>query len=173
MLETAEGIRVIPLSSIQEVTFLERPNADIETQRQQNVLSLQLDWPEGESVDTANVGMAYIQRGIRWIPNYRLELDGKGKARVKLQATLINEMIDLENVTANLVIGVPHFAFKETIDPIALGQATAQLSSYFQEGSQTALRCPMPSRLRWRGWESIAIGRRRGRHNRPWIWGRN
>ncbi len=139
MLETAEGIRVIPLSSIQEVTFLERPNVDIETQRQQNVLSLQLDWAKGDKRDSANVGMVYIQRGIRWIPNYQLELDAEGKARVKLQATLINEMVNLENVNVNLVIGVPHFAFKETIDPIALGQATAQLSSYFQEGSQTAL----------------------------------
>jgi hypothetical protein len=57
---------------------------------------------------------------------------------VKLQATLINEMLDLDNVTLNLVIGVPHFAFKETVDPIALGQTVAQLSTHFQEGSQTA-----------------------------------
>ena len=35
--------------------------------------------------------MIYLQRGIRWIPEYRVEIDGKGEARVKLQATLINE----------------------------------------------------------------------------------
>ncbi len=55
-----------------------------------------------------------------------------------MQATLINETVDLQHVTANLVIGVPHFAFKDTTDPIALGQTISQLSSYFQEGSQTA-----------------------------------
>jgi hypothetical protein len=32
----------------------------------------------------------------------------------------------------NLVIGVPTFAFKETIDPMSLQQAVAQLSQYFQ-----------------------------------------
>ncbi len=138
MIETPEGHRVIPLTSIQEVTFPQRPNEDVEYLQQENVLSLRLRWPDGVARETATVGMAYIQRGIRWIPNYRLELDGQGKAHVKLQATLINEMIDLEHVTANLVIGVPHFTFKDTIDPIALGQATAQLSNYFQEGSQTA-----------------------------------
>lgn len=138
MLETAEGFRVIALDSIQEITFLDRPNPDIETERLQHVLTLQLESKNDSKLKNAKVGMAYVQRGIRWIPNYRLELDGNGRARVRLQATLINEMIDLENVTANLVIGVPHFAFKETVDPIALGRTTAQLSRYFQEGSQTA-----------------------------------
>ena len=138
MVETSEGFRVIPLASIQEVTFLERPNPNIETDKMQHVLSLQLRSTDGGPLETAQVGMAYVQRGIRWIPNYRLELDGNGTAHVKLQATLINEMVDLENVTANLVIGVPHFAFKDTVDPMALEQTTAQLSRYFQEGSQTA-----------------------------------
>jgi hypothetical protein len=138
MLETAEGFRVISLASIQEVTFLDRPDPEIETEKQQNVLTMQVVSKGGGKLEKANVGMAYVQRGIRWIPNYRIELDGKGKAHIKLQATLINEMIDLHNVTANLVIGVPQFAFKETVDPIALGRTTAQLSQYFQEGSQTA-----------------------------------
>jgi hypothetical protein len=82
--------------------------------------------------------MVYLQKGIRWIPSYKVDLDGQGHAQVKLQATLVNEMLDLDNVTFNLVIGVPHFTFKETVDPISLGQTVAQLSTYFQEGSQTA-----------------------------------
>jgi hypothetical protein len=41
-------------------------------------------------------------------------------------------------VTANLVVGVPSFDFKDTIDPIALQQTLAQLSQYFQSGVQTA-----------------------------------
>ncbi len=137
LIETSEGHRAIPLSSIQEVTFLERPREEVEYQKQQSLLSLRLQWPEGGPREQASVGLAYIQRGIRWIPSYRLELDGKGTAHVKLQATLINEMVDLQHVTANLVIGVPHFTFKDTVDPISLGQTVAQLSSYFQEGSQT------------------------------------
>ncbi len=138
VVQTAEGYRVIALDAVQEVTFLEQPKEMIPREEDQNVLSLQLQWKDGQATPTARVGMVYLQKGIRWIPNYKLELDGQGKAHVKLQATLINEMIDLDNVTMHLVIGVPHFAFKDTIDPIALGQAVAQLSTYFQEGSQTA-----------------------------------
>ncbi len=139
MLETEDGYRVIPVSSVQEVIFLDRPADKLAAGTEQHVLTMQVQ-AEGESTlgQQVRAGMAYVQRGIRWIPNYRVELDGKGQAHVKLQATLINEMTDLQNVTANLVIGVPHFAFKDTIDPLALGRTTAQLSQYFQEGSQTA-----------------------------------
>src|SRR5262249_6684252 len=74
---------------------------------------------------------------IRWIPGYRIELDGKGKAVVKLQATILNELTDLNDATVNLVVGVPSFYFKETADPIALSQAVAQLSPYFQTDAST------------------------------------
>ncbi|MHB8972630.1 MAG: hypothetical protein ACYC3X_22045 [Pirellulaceae bacterium] len=120
------------------MTFLEQPNAAIAGHKEQDVLSLRLRWNDGQNKSTARVGMAYLQKGIRWVPGYKIDLDGQGRTQVKLQATLINEMLDLDNVTLNLVIGVPHFAFKETVDAISLGQTVAQLSTHFQEGSQTA-----------------------------------
>ena len=55
-----------------------------------------------------------------------------------LQATLINELAYIEQATVNLVVGVPSFAFKDTLDPIAIQQRASQLSAYFQEGSRTA-----------------------------------
>jgi hypothetical protein len=57
--------------------------------------------------------------------------------RTKLQATLLNELTDLKDATVNLVVGVPSFYFKETADPIALGQLVAQLSPYFQTDAST------------------------------------
>ena len=81
--------------------------------------------------------MAYVQKGIRWIPNYRVELAADGKAVVKLQATLLNELTDLKDATVNLVVGVPSFYFKDTTDPVALSQAVAQLSPYFQTDAST------------------------------------
>src|SRR5437762_43542 len=80
----------------------------------------------------------YLQKGVRWIPNYLVDLDGAGKATVKLQATLINEMIDLDKVTVNLVVGVPSFLFKDMIDPMALGQTIAQLTPYLESDQQIA-----------------------------------
>jgi hypothetical protein len=79
--------------------------------------------------------MAYVQKGLRWIPSYKVTNAGTGKARVQLQATLVNELADLEDVTANLVVGVPTFAFKGTVDPMALQQTVARLGEYFEPQS--------------------------------------
>jgi hypothetical protein len=76
----------------------------------------------------------YVERGLRWIPGYRVTLDGQGTARVELQATLVNELADLDAVTAHLVVGVPRFAFADTPDPIGLQDQLAPLGPYFQSG---------------------------------------
>jgi len=138
LLKTADGTRAVPIANIDEVTFLDGPAPGVAAEEFRNLLTLQFDWAGRKAPETTAVGMVYLQRGIRWIPNYRVEIDGKGKARIKLQATLLNELADLKDVTAHLVIGVPTFAFKETVDPISLQQTVAQLSSHFQQGAQTA-----------------------------------
>jgi hypothetical protein len=138
LLKTADGTRAVPIANIDQVTFLDGPAPGVAAEEFRNLLTLQFDWAGRKPPETAAVGMMYLQRGIRWIPNYRVEIDGKGKARIKLQATLLNELADLKDVKAHLVIGVPTFAFKDTVDPISLQQAVAQLSSHFQQGAQTA-----------------------------------
>ena len=134
LLQNGDGVRAMPIERIQDITFKNSPKTLVAGNDQRNVLTMKLDW-KGAAPATANVGMMYLQRGVRWIPNYRVTLDGKGRARVQLQATLLNEMTDLNDVTANLVVGAPSFAFKETPDPIALQDTLAQLSPYFQENN--------------------------------------
>jgi len=137
LLKTAEGLEALPLDQIRSVSFkgdLKRTTSDEEFR---NLLTLKLSWPNNNPARTAAVGMMYLQKGIRWIPSYKMTLDGKGGATLKLQATLLNELTDLEDVTANLVVGVPSFAFKDTVDPISLQQAFGQLSSYFSADSRT------------------------------------
>lgn len=138
LLKRAEGIAVVNIDQIKEVTFKGEPKPKLAGEEFRNLLTLQLEWPDNRPGKTADVGMVYLQKGVRWIPGYKITLDGRGNARIRLQATLINELTDLEDVTAHLVIGVPTFAFQDTIDPISLQQAFAQLSSYFQADSRSA-----------------------------------
>ena len=137
LLKTADGTRAVPVERITDVKFVGKYQTLVTDEEYRNLLTMKLDWGGKPPEKTAEVGMAYVQKGIRWIPNYRIELDGKGKANVKLQATLLNEMTDLENATVHLVIGVPTFYFKDTQDPIALSQAMAHLSPYFQTDAST------------------------------------
>ncbi len=131
MLKTIEGTRAVNIDTISDVKFVGNYKTKLAGEEYRNLLAMKLDGAGA----TAKVGMAYVQKGIRWIPNYRVELDANGKATVKLQATLLNELTDLKDATVNLVIGVPSFYFKETTDPIAMNQALAQLSQYFHADS--------------------------------------
>jgi len=137
LLDVAGSVKAVGLDQIRDITFLEEPNLTTSRKDFRNTMTLKLDWGNGKKTPKADVGMVYLQKGIRWIPNYKVEIDGKGKAVIKLQATIINELADVENVKAHLVIGVPSFAFKDTADPISLGQTVSQLSQYFQESAQT------------------------------------
>lgn len=135
LLRTAEGLRTVPLERLRDITFHHEPQPRYAQPEQRPTLSLRLDWNGQPATADAAVGMVYVQRGLRWIPSYRMDIDGQGKARVELQATLINEMVDLHEATAHLVIGVPSFLMTHTIDPIALQDTFAQLSQYFGQSA--------------------------------------
>lgn len=139
LLKTSNGTKVLSIKQIQDITFKNSFNSKLSEEEFRNQMTLKLDWGKQKSAHSAQVGLVYIQKGIRWIPSYKINLDGNGNAVVKLQATLLNELTDLNDVTVNLVVGVPTFAFKDTIDPIALQQATAQLSRYFDNNQARGL----------------------------------
>jgi hypothetical protein len=138
-LKTAAGTKVVAFDRIQDVTFKNEVKPRAANEEFRNLLTLKLDWNGKKAEKEVAVGMIYLQRGIRWIPEYKVTLDGKGNATVKLEATLINELADLEDVTAQLVVGVPTFAFKDQVDPISLQQTLAQLSPLFRSDSRMAM----------------------------------
>ncbi len=138
LLKTERGVKVVPLARIQDVTFRGAHTTRVEDEELRSQLDLKLDWGGRKAPPAARVGMVYLQRGFRWIPGYKITLDGAGKAAVKLQATLINELTDLNDAGVNLVIGVPTFAFENTPDPIGLEQAVAQFARQLQPSSPTS-----------------------------------
>ena len=138
LLKFEGGIKAVPISRIQEVTFLDEPKLQLVGEQFRDMMTLKLDWGRRKPEPEVEVGMVYVQRGVRWVPNYRVDIDGKGNAVIKLQATIINELTDIEDVKAHLVIGVPKFAFENTPDPISLQQTVAQLSRHFRPDSQSA-----------------------------------
>ena len=138
LLKTTDGVRAVGIDRIQEITFRGQHKATVADEEFRNLLRLKLDWGDHKPAKEADMGLLYLQKGIRWIPSYKFVIDGKGGVSVQLEATLINELADLDDVTVNLVVGVPSFAFAETPDPIGMGQRVAQLSQYFQPNAQTA-----------------------------------
>ena len=140
-LKREAGTRVIPIEAVRDVTFRAPPQDTLTDKQRQGVLTLQV---EG-SAPRAKVGYAYVQRGLRWIPFYRVQMDENGEAKFALWATLVNDLTDLDDVTVHLVVGVPRFRFTDTTDPIALDQAlddlrtdAARLARGYRPGSRSA-----------------------------------
>jgi hypothetical protein len=138
LLETEQGTKALTIMQIKHLTFIDDPKVTTHIPAQKDSLTLQLAWATDKPRDKARVGMTYIQKGLRWIPGYRVEINGMGNAHVKLQATLINDLVDIQDVTAHLVIGVPRFVFEQTPDPISLQETVAQLSQHFRRDHRTA-----------------------------------
>ncbi len=127
LLRASGGVKVVKIERIKDVTFLSDPKLTRTEEKTCDRMTLHLDWAGSKPNKSAAVGYAYVQKGIRWIPSYKVTIDGEGNAKVKLQATIINELVDLENVTANLVIGVPGFAFSDLVDPVSFEKRAVQL----------------------------------------------
>ena len=66
--KTAEGTKAVSLERIQDVTFKQAHRSTVKQEEFRNLLTLKLDWAGGKPGRTADVGLFYVQRGIRWIP---------------------------------------------------------------------------------------------------------
>ncbi|MCL2648527.1 MAG: hypothetical protein FWD61_16220 [Phycisphaerales bacterium] len=126
LLKTDTGTRTIDIGRIQEAVLPNEHKNTATDEELRNLLTLQIQWENNKPLPQADVSMMYLQKGIRWIPSYKVILDGNGSATVRLQATIINELYDLQDVSAHLVVGVPTFAFAGTTDPISFQQAMAK-----------------------------------------------
>src|SRR5439155_14958723 len=90
LLKTVDGTRAVPLEHINDIKFVGKYETKATDEEYRNLLTMRLDWGGKAPEKTVDVGMAYLQKGLRWIPQYRVELDAQGKAVIKLQATLLN-----------------------------------------------------------------------------------
>lgn len=139
-LKTETGTMLFPANSIRNIEILGAPKLEKTRKVKENRLMMKVDGVgEGEKL---NLGIAALERGIRWIPAYRVEVKGAPIKEVKLEleAMLINELTDLKNSEVNFVVGVPHFLFQDQISPLSMNQTFAGVSSYFQAGSRNARR---------------------------------
>lgn len=135
MIRTEEGLRAEPFANIESIAFKGEVESSLSHEELRNLITLKLDW-QGDKPGTAtspgardkvDVGMIYLQEGIRWVPSYKVIIDGNGKAVVLLNATVENRLRDLKDIRLDLVVGVPTFPFKDQIDPFALNGSVADV----------------------------------------------
>jgi len=77
----------------------------------------------------ALLAMAYLRKGITWVPEYTLKVIDDKTAELVLRGTLVNEAEDIVHCNVNLVVGVPHFAHTNYMAPIAVGQVMRTIAA--------------------------------------------
>ncbi len=110
VLESESSSFAVPLEGIRKLQILERP------------LRIHTTGAGGKSPDKATLGMAYLRKGVTWIPEYTLKVLDETTAELTLRGTLVNEAEDLVHCQVNFVVGVPHFTHTDYLAPIAVGQ---------------------------------------------------
>lgn len=132
MLDTDDGVQLIKRENIRSICLAEEsPVTEHKEKTEVREIAFHVTGKGDKIPEQAQVGMVFIQRGIRWIPDYRIELLERGRARVSLQGTVINELADMEDVDLRLVVGVPNFIMKDSLSPMAVREIGVKLSSYF------------------------------------------
>ena len=139
-LKTETGTILFPVSQIRNVEILGEPKMEKTRRVKEYRLMMKIDGAkDGERI---NLGIAALERGIRWIPAYRVEVKGSPvkEAKLELEAMLVNELTDLKNTEVNFVVGVPHFLFQDQMSPLSMNTAFAGVSSFFQTGAGNSRR---------------------------------
>jgi len=132
MLESDQGMVLIQRENIRSVAIAGKEVATERTEKKQvREIALRVVAKGKPASGKHEVGFVYLQKGVRWIPDYRVELLDDKKAKVSLYGTIINELEDMENANLRLVVGVPSFLMKENLSPLALRDVGLQLSHYF------------------------------------------
>jgi hypothetical protein len=75
------------------------------------------------------LGMAYLRKGITWIPDYTLKVLDDDNAELTLRGTIVNEAEDLIHTDVHLVVGVPHFVHTDYMAPLAVGQVIRSIGA--------------------------------------------
>lgn len=110
VLELDGNNSAVPIEGLKKMQVLDLP------------LRVHLAQDPGKKDGPVKVGMAYLRKGITWIPEYGVRVLDDTSAEITLRGTLVNEAEDLIHTDVQFVVGVPHFFYGDYLEPVSVGQ---------------------------------------------------
>ncbi len=117
VLESETNSFAVPIAEITRLQVLELP------------LRIHVAGDDARPVEKTQLGMAYLRKGITWVPEYTLRILDDATAELSLRGTLVNEAEDLVHCDVKLVVGVPHFVHTDYLTPLAVGQVIRSIGA--------------------------------------------
>lgn len=135
-LETTQpkvGFMVISMNEIKTLSFSQKPNTNYSPLKNQRIIEVEID----KATSQENVEMAYLQRGIGWLPSYLINLKDDKKAQIVLRAEVVNDAEDIKNATLSLVVGVPNFKYDKFVSPFVSNQTLESFLNQLNNSSRS------------------------------------
>jgi len=112
----SDRVMTLPLEQVRSIEWLGAFKR--RTSEEKAIKVLQVKIRDGGSNEPVN--MAYLTRGVSWLPSYWLDVADGQKARIMLKATLLNDLEDFKDLDVAFVVGYPNFAFSRLTSPMNL-----------------------------------------------------
>lgn len=141
-----KGIMFLNLEDVNYFTFL---SASIKgTHQRDSVARRAMLTLKDKSTDLKLV-TASLQTGMRWLPSYILKMTGDKKAQLVMKATIENDVEDIRDAQAELVVGEPQLAYGLELDPIVTEtylapppQPAPRVQNFFRKKSRATAAAP-------------------------------
>jgi len=117
VLESDANTFAVPVKGITRMQILELP------------IRVHVAGEAKQPAASTKLGMAYLRKGVTWIPEYTLKILDDETAELTLRGTFVNEAEDLVHCDVHFVVGVPHFLHTNYLAPIAVGQVIRTISA--------------------------------------------
>lgn len=122
IVDTEDGEAVLNKSNISKIEFQKDFNTTIKSKEKTKRLKISIS-PQKEK---ANLTMSYLQKGISWIPGYLINIEDPKKARLTMNAVIINDTESFENADIYFVVGYPNFIYADVLSPMAMEESITQ-----------------------------------------------
>ena len=119
VLETSKGEVAINKSMVAPLEFPDGMASRFSNVRETRNLKFRVSTPRS----TSRIGMSYLEKGITWTPAYLVTLEDESRARITMQATVVNDAEDLKDAELFFVVGYPNFMYADVLSPMAMRQS--------------------------------------------------
>ena len=113
---TGEENVFIKKTNIRNMSVLDEVDTKVKSSTEVRRLKFEIESAKKEM----DITLGYLRRGIRWIPLYKVDLLTDNKAKITMDAQIVNDGEDIEDANFHLIVGAPNFRFSELENPFSI-----------------------------------------------------
>ena len=104
-------ILALPISKIESIELPINAAYELEKHNIENVIEFKSSLSGNINPDHPTVFVTYLANGIAWTPSYVIDISEEDNAVLSAKSVIMNDLLPLDEVEAELIVGFPHIQF--------------------------------------------------------------